>query len=52
MMLGLATACIRLADPNFTLEGSRLSGKLIGRIFKASVIFLVLLYVFVELSLR
>ena len=51
MMLGLATVCLRLADPDLTLEGSRLSGKMVMQVFKVSAIFLVLLFAFVRAQL-
>jgi hypothetical protein len=51
MMLGLATVCIRLADPHLTLEGSRSTGKMVMQSLKVSAIFLVLLYAYVRVTL-
>lgn len=51
MMLGLATVCIRLADPDLKLEGSRLTGKMVMQVLKVSAIFLVLLRAYVRVTL-
>jgi O-Antigen ligase len=51
-MLGLATVCIRLADPEPPLPGSRLDGRLVLRVVGASALFLVALYVYAQWSVR
>lgn len=51
-MLGLATVCIRLADPEPPLPGSRLDGRLVLRVVGASALFLVALYIYTQRSVR
>jgi len=52
VMFGLATVCIRLADPIPPLPDLLLNSRLIGRICILSGLFLAALYVFVKLSVR
>ena len=51
-LLGLATVCIRLADPESRLVGSRLDSRNFLRIQGASVLFLIALDVYVRFSNR
>lgn len=47
-MLGLATVCIRLADPEPPLPDSRLDGRFLLRLIVASTLFLLALFVYTQ----
>jgi putative inorganic carbon (hco3(-)) transporter len=51
-LLGLATVCIRLADPESRLVGSRLDSRSFLRILGASALFLIALKVFIRFSVH
>jgi hypothetical protein len=52
MMLALANACVRLADPQFTRKGALFSGKLVLDVMKVSAIFVIGLFIFTKYTLH
>jgi len=51
-MLGMATACINLGDPEGKIPGSVLTGQRFMHLLRVSALFLIALYVFVKFSVN